>query len=638
MLPNNLFESVFDRSPFGHYLLSPTPDAVILAVNDAFLKASARSREELVGVSLFAAFPHDPDDPLDDGETRLRGSLAKVMASSQPDTLPAVRYPIPVTLPNGEPGFEERFWNATSMPVFGANGELVCISHSNIDVTDQVNSEAAVRESEKRFRALTNATADVIYRMSPDWREMRHLEGRGFMKDTNTPTGAWLDAYIPPDDHARVMAEIARAVATASVLEVEHRVWRADGSCGWTLSRAVPMFDAAGKVYEWIGAASDISERKAWEDKLREADRRKDEFLAMLSHELRNPLAPIGAAAELLQRMKLDEALLKRTSQIIGRQVRHMTALIDDLLDVSRVTRGLVELDQAALDVGAVLHEAVEQVTPLIESRRHVLVLALPPPGTQVLGDRKRLVQVVANLLGNAAKYTPEGGRLGVSAFERDDRLCIEVLDNGIGMAPQLAASAFELFTQAERTSDRASGGLGLGLALVRSMVELHGGEVACESAGPGLGSRFSVCLPLLQASTEAAHLPDAHPQPDAAALRILVVDDNVDAAVTLSMLLEANGHQVQVEHDPLEALDNTLGTPPQVCLLDIGLPGIDGLELARRLRARPGTAHALLIAVTGYGQDSDRQQILEAGFDHHLVKPIDIARLYALLDGARQA
>ncbi|MEM8512093.1 signal transduction histidine kinase [Massilia sp. MP_M2] len=635
MLPTNLFESVFDRSPFGHYLLSPTPEATILAVNDAFLKASARTRKELVGVSLFTAFPQDPDDPTDTGEARLRDSLARVRASSRPDTLPAIRYPIPVVLPNGETGFEERFWTATSTPIFGADGELLCISHSNIDVTDQVNSEAAVRESEKRFRALTNATADVIYRMSADWSEMRRLEGRGFMKDTDAPTGNWLADYIPPDDHALIQAAIARAMQGGAVLELEHRVWRNDGSCGWTLSRAVPMFDAAGEIYEWIGAASDISERKAWEDKLRETDRRKDEFLAMLSHELRNPLAPIGAAAELLQRTKLDDAMLKRTSQIIGRQVKHMTALIDDLLDVSRVTRGLVELDQTLLDVGAVLHEAVEQVTPLIAARGHVLTLNLPPPGTQVLGDHKRLVQVVANLLGNAAKYTPEGGRLGVSAVARGERLCIDVIDNGIGMAPELAARAFDLFTQAERSSDRSSGGLGLGLALVKSLIELHGGEVACTSAGPGQGSRFSACLPLLHASPATVPAPDAWAQPAAgsALLRVLVVDDNVDAAITLSMLLEANGHQVQVEHDPLEALAATLGTPPQVCLLDIGLPGIDGLELARRLRARPGTADALLIAITGYGQDSDRQQILRAGFDHHLVKPIDIAQLYTLLD-----
>jgi len=638
MLPSTLFESAFNSSPFGHYLLSPTPDAIILAVNDAFLRAASRTREELVGVSLFQAFPGNPDDPTDTGEADLRDSLARVRASGLPDTLPAVRYPIPVVLPNGETVFEERFWTSTSTPIFGAAGELVCISHSNRDVTDQVRSEAAVRESEKRFRALTNATAEVIYRMSPDWTQLRHLEGRGFLKDTADPNRFWLDEYIPAEDQDRLHQAIARAIRDSSVFELEHRVRRADGSSGWTLSRAVPMFDAAGRVYEWIGAASDITERKASEEKLREADRRKDEFLAMLAHELRNPLAPIGAAAELLQRMKLDESIIQRTSQIIGRQVGHMTALIDDLLDVSRVTRGLVELDRAPLDVGAVLHEAVEQVTPLIQARRHDLALGLPPPGTLVAGDRKRLVQVVANLLNNAAKYTPEAGRLEVvSRIDTEERLCIDVVDNGIGMAPELAGRAFELFAQAERSSDRSSGGLGLGLALVKSLVELHGGSVACDSAGPGRGSRFSVCLPLLARQAPGAGTPCA--QPCAAAqpgsLRVMVVDDNVDAAVTLSMLLESAGHRVAVEHAAPQALECARAFVPQVCLLDIGLPGIDGLELARRLRALPQTTQAMLVAVTGYGQERDREQILGAGFDHHLVKPIDTGRLYALLAGA---
>ena len=638
MLPPTLFESAFNSSPFGHYLLSPTPDAIILAVNDAFLKASSRTREELVGVSLFQAFPGNPDDPGDTGETDLRTSLARVRATGLPDTLPAVRYPIPVLLPSGETVFEERFWTSTSTPIFGPGGELVCISHSNSDVTAQVRSEAAVRESEKRFRALTNATAEVIYRMSPDWTQLRYLEGRGFLKDTADANRFWLDEYIPPEDQARLHQAIACAIRDSSVFELEHRVRRADGSHGWTLSRAVPMFDAAGKVYEWIGAASDITERKASEEKLREADRRKDEFLAMLAHELRNPLAPIGAAAELLQRMKLDETIVQRTSQIIGRQVGHMTALIDDLLDVSRVTRGLVELDSAPLDVGAVLHEAVEQVTPLIQARRHDLALRLPPPGTLVAGDRKRLVQVVANLLNNAAKYTPEGGRLEVASIvDAGERLCVDVLDNGIGMAPELAVRAFELFAQAERSSDRSSGGLGLGLPLVKSLVELHGGSVACDSAGPGRGSRFSVCLPLLarQAPDAAPPREELHAAAQPGSLRVMVVDDNVDAAVTLSMLLESAGHRVAVEHEALRALECAHAFAPQVCLLDIGLPGIDGLELARRLRALPETMEAMLVAVTGYGQERDRAQILDAGFDHHLVKPIDTGRLYALLEGA---
>ena len=637
MLSATLFESAFNSSPFGHYLLSPTADAIILAVNDAFLKASSRTREELLGVSLFTAFPGNPDDPEDTGEADLRASLAKVRATGLPDTLPAVRYPIPVVLPDGRTVVEERFWTSTSTPIFGPGGELTCISHSNNDVTAQVRSEAAVRESEKRFRALTNATAEVIYRMNPDWTQLRHLEGRGFLKDTDDANGLWLEEYVPPEDQGRLHQEIARAIRDRSVFELEHRVRRADGSSGWTLSRAVPMFDTAGEVYEWIGAASDITERKAAEEKLREADRRKDEFLAMLAHELRNPLAPIGAAAELLQRIKLDETMIKRTSQIIGRQVGHMTALIEDLLDVSRVTRGLVQLDSEPLDVGAVLHEAVEQVMPLIQARRHDLALRLPPPGTLVAGDRKRLVQVVANLLNNAAKYTPEDGRLEVASFiDAERRLCIDVVDNGIGMAPELAARAFELFAQAERSSDRSSGGLGLGLALVKSLVDLHGGAVACDSAGPGRGSRFSVCLPLLERQSDAAAPPCDEPRSAAppGSLRVMVVDDNVDAAVTLSMLLESGGHQVAVEHEALRALQCAQQFSPQVCLLDIGLPGIDGLELARRLRALPQAANALLVAVTGYGQARDRDQILGAGFDHHLVKPIDTGRLYALLEG----
>jgi CheY-like chemotaxis protein/anti-sigma regulatory factor (Ser/Thr protein kinase) len=253
------------------------------------------------------------------------------------------------------------------------------------------------------------------------------------------------------------------------------------------------------------------------------------------------------------------------------------------------------------------------------------------------MGDKKRLVQVLANILNNATKYTQEGGHLRVAASVRDDAVDVAIADDGIGMAPELAARAFDLFAQAERTSDRASGGLGLGLALVKNLVELHGGTVACTSDGPGRGSRFTVTLPRLQ----AAATPDA---PDDAArdatgdegLSIMVVDDNVDAAAMLAMLLEASGHRVTVEHDPLRALERAEEEAPQACLLDIGLPGIDGYELARRLRARPSTAHALLVAITGYGQESDRQRASAAGFDRHLVKPIDLGILQDVLAEGR--
>jgi len=637
MLSPDLFEAVFNHSPIGHYLLSPTPEATVLAVNDAFLKASGRRREELVGVSLFVAFPRNPDDPADTGETDLRRSLARVVATGQLDRLPAQRYPIPVVLPNGETGFEERFWSAVSTPIFGADGQIVCISHTTIDVTEQVRSEAALRESEARYRALANATADVIYRMSPDWTQMRQLDGRGFLKDTPDTRRYWIDDYVPADEQQRVHEAIAAAIRAKAVFELEHRVRRLDGTVGWTYSRAVPMLDARGEIHEWIGAASDITERKLAEEKLRESDRRKDEFLAMLAHELRNPLAPIGAAAELLQRARLDESPVRKTSQVVGRQVAHMTELIDDLLDVSRVTRGQVELEQAPLDLRDIVTDAVEQVMPLALARGQRLDVDVPAHGVRVMGDKKRLVQVLANILNNATKYTQEGGRLRLAAVVRDDAVDIDIADNGIGMAPELAARAFDLFAQAERTSDRASGGLGLGLALVRSLVELHSGTVTCASDGPGLGSRFTVTLPRLQAAAApAASDAAARDATEDEGLSIMVVDDNVDAAAMLAMLLEASGHRVIVENDPMRALERAEEEAPQACLLDIGLPGIDGFELARRLRARPATAHALLVAITGYGQDSDRQRASAAGFDRHLVKPIDLGILQDVLAGGR--
>ncbi len=635
MLSPALFEAVFTHSPIGHYLLSPTPEATILAVNDAFLKASGRTREELVGVSLFEAFPRNPDDPADTGETVLRRSLARVVATGQPDRLPAQRYPIPVVLPNGEMGYEERFWTAVSTPVFGTDGAILCISHTTNDVTEQVRSEAALRESEARYRALTNATADVVYRMSPDWSQLRQLDGRGFLKDTSDASRYWIDDYIPAEDQERIHLAIAAATRAKSTFELEHRVRRLDGSVGWTYSRAVPMLDARGDIEEWIGAASDITERKLAEEKLKESDRRKDEFLAMLAHELRNPLAPIGAAAALLQRARLDEGLVRKTSEIIGRQVAHMTELIDDLLDVSRVTRGQVELDEAALDMRAIVADAVEQAMPLVRTRHQQLDVDVPAHAMPVMGDAKRLVQILANLLNNAAKYTQEGGRLRLAARVRGNEVVVDVVDNGIGMAPELAARAFDLFAQAERTSDRASGGLGLGLALVRSLVELHGGTVSCASAGPGQGSRFTVTLPLLAAGAAPAAPRDEAQAAQERGLSIMVVDDNVDAAETLGLLLEASGHRVSIEHDPLHALERSRTEAPQVCLLDIGLPGMDGYELARQLRAQPSTAHAFLVAITGYGQDSDRRLAAEAGFDRHLVKPIDLESLRDALAGA---
>ena len=441
------------------------------------------------------------------------------------------------------------------------------------------------------------------------------------------PFGAGAQTWppaAPSGIRSGVAAPLSRPGAVTTCLFVHHdapRVWNED--------ELRVIADAA----ERIGSAV---ERVRAEEALRAADRRKDEFLAMLAHELRNPLAPIAAAAQLLNMGQADGERIARTSGIIGRQVAHMTGLIDDLLDVSRVTRGLAVLESAPVDLKRVAADAAEQVRPLIEARRHALALHLAAEPAWVEGDHKRLVQVLANLLNNAAKYTPDGGRLALAMTATPEQVEIAVSDNGCGIAPELLPTVFELFSQAERTPDRAQGGLGLGLALVKSLAELHGGSVCAESAGPAAGSRFTVRLPRRAAPVEReTPVPAALAAAPAAGFDVLVVDDNVDAATTMAMLLESGGYRTTVLHDPAEALCHAQSGSFGACVLDIGLPGMDGHELARRLRALPGTAQALMLAVTGYGQ---RETAPRAGsaFDRFLVKPADPAQLFALL--ARRA
>jgi PAS domain S-box-containing protein len=394
-------------------------------------------------------------------------------------------------------------------------------------------------------------------------------------------------------------------------------------------------------TYDEVRLIEDVAER-SWsaiervraEEALRQADSRKDEFLAMLAHELRNPLAPISAAAQLLNRGPLDPDRVARTSTIIGRQVAHMTGLIDDLLDVSRVTRGLVVLARDEVDLKRVVADALEQVRPLIEARRHQFAVHLGPDPALVEGDYKRLVQVLANLLNNAAKYTPEGGKLMVWLGVTDDQVALSVSDTGIGITRDLLPKVFDLFSQAKRTPDRAQGGLGLGLALVKSLVELHGGSVAVSSEGRDAGSAFTVRLPRLRQrgreQQDLAGAPVAEARQDTAPLNVLLVDDNVDAAQTLAMLLESSGHTVTMAHEPMDALVRARLNGYDVFLLDIGLPGMDGFDLARGLRALGRAKGALMVAVTGYGQQFDRDSALQAGFDHYLVKPADPAALLA--------
>jgi len=404
---------------------------------------------------------------------------------------------------------------------------------------------------------------------------------------------------------------------------------------GLTAQQQFMLTTMAHQVMSQIELRQALAEQASLNEALRRADQRKDEFLAMLAHELRNPLAPIVSAATMLSNFELQPSMVQRAADIIARQAGHMTSLIDDLLDVSRVTRGKVELEFVELDLKDVMADAVEQVRPLIEKHDHRLVLESMPAPLLVVGDRKRLVQVMTNLLSNAAKYTLEGGRIEVRMAARGALIDVAIRDDGIGMSPELIDSAFDLFSQGARGLDRSQGGLGIGLALVRSLLKLHGGEVTATSDGPGCGSTFLVTLPLSAragAATPSAGADPAGAQGNPASLRIGVVDDNEDAAVTLALLLETLGHTVSVAHSARDALASLPRFEPDVCLLDIGLPEMNGFELARALRAKPGTDHAILIAVTGYAQEKDRIEARAAGFHDLFAKPVDLEMLGAAL------
>jgi signal transduction histidine kinase/DNA-binding response OmpR family regulator len=378
----------------------------------------------------------------------------------------------------------------------------------------------------------------------------------------------------------------------------------------------------------------EIARTREAEEKLLEASRRKDEFLAMLSHELRNPLAPIRNAVELVRRIAPADARIAWARDVVDRQVTHLAQLVDELLDVSRITQGKITLRKENIELGKVLAHAVETARPLIESRHHRLELSLPTAPVWMTGDFARLAQVVANLLNNAAKYTPEGGRIELAASAGEGEAIVVVRDNGVGIDGELLPRVFDLFAQGQRSLDRAQGGLGVGLTVVQRLVELHKGRVSVASEGAGAGSEFRIVLPCLsevpQAETEKHSVAATRESP--AGRRVLVVDDNADAADSIAVLLRMEGHEVKTVYDGPQALASSQVFAPSVVVLDVGLPGMNGYEVARRLREMPETRRALFIALTGYGQKEDRSLAAAAGFDHHFIKPADPRAIHAII------
>ncbi len=523
----------------------------------------------------------------------------------------------------------------------------------------------ALHAQDRQFRALVTASSDVIYRMDPAWQQVRSLYGGDFLESATPERASWLESYVPEEDQPGVAEAIARAIRTRDIFQLEHRVRRADGSIGWTFSRAIPILsESSGEITEWFGAATDVTHRKLVElelqdrdERLREADRRKDEFLATLAHELRNPLAPIRNAVYLLSTIGTDEQRLHRLREMLERQVSHMVRLVDDLMEISRVSRGQIELRQDRVRIADVIDAAVESVRPLVDASRHRLSISVPIRALWVQGDAVRLTQVVANLLNNAARYTPAGGHIELQAGEEPgegdgdsdrkdegegeaqaNRIVISVKDNGIGIAADQLPRLFEMFSQIERRISRAHGGLGIGLSLAQRLVQMHGGTIRAASAGPDQGSCFSVLLPAAAAPMPqpagAAPSPPAADAADAVrpARRVLLVDDNRDAADSTAELLKELGADLRVVYDGEAALMTVNDWQPALVILDIGMPGMDGHEVARRLRAELGERTPVLSALTGWGQADDRAKTQASGFDHHLVKPVDLQDLQRLM------
>ena len=409
-----------------------------------------------------------------------------------------------------------------------------------------------------------------------------------------------------------------------------------------TLQRANAELESAN-----VSLQNEITERARVELALKEADRHKDEFLAMLAHELRNPLAPIYNAVQLMRRKSIDDPQLVWSRDVIERQTMHLSRLVDDLLDVSRITRGKINLTKEPLEVTNLISRAVETTHPLIVERAHDLVIDVPDEPLRVLGDPTRLTQALGNVLSNAAKYTERGGRITVRVSREGPEVLIRVIDNGEGIPADLLPVIFNLFTQLERTSGHAQGGLGIGLALVRKLVEMHGGSVTAHSDGVGHGSEFVIRLPLQMPTEQIGEVSDVHTNGssngpldpsaqetgDRVKRRILLADDNNDALESLATLLQLGGHDVVTASNGALALECAERHRPEVMLLDIGMPLLDGYEVARRIRVQPWGRQITLVALTGWGQDSDRRRSREAGFDTHLVKPLDMDKLMDLLE-----
>lgn len=531
-----------------------------------------------------------------------------------------------------------RFWaNVVITTLRETDGTLAGFAKITRDLTERRQHEEALRQSEQRLRLLVENVRDyAIFMLDPEGVVRSWNKGAQAITGYTASEiiGRHFSTFYTPDDLAAAKPELELKVALEKS-RVEDEGWRVrkDGTLFWANVVVTAVRDGSGRLLGFAKVTRDMSDRTRLEE-LERSSRRMSEFLAMLAHELRNPLAPIRNAVTIMQLETLNSPVLRNCRDVIDRQLTHVTRLVDDLLDVGRLTTGKIKLRKEMLRLGEVAHRSAETVRPLIEARRHQLDIEVPVQPVYVNGDSVRLSQVVQNLLVNAAKYTPEGGRILLRLAQSDGFAVITVEDNGSGIEPEQLDSIFELFVQAEAGSGTESG-LGIGLTLARSLVEMHGGSLMAYSAGLGQGSTFTVHLPAAAQVAEEDRDPGG--AVPAGGLRVLVVDDNRDSADSATDILRLLGNRVETAYDGPGAVAAAQRFQPQVIVLDLAMPGMDGFEARRQLRAQPGLGQSFMIAMTGFGNEDDKRRTRAAGFDAHLTKPVELDALIALMNEARE-
>lgn len=608
----SVFESTSDAILIFDY------EGTLIEVNPAACSMHGYSYEEMVGMSG-AAIVH-PDD-----QHKFADFVKEVSAGE--------RYHVEGThvRKSGEPLAIQV--TGTSF-VFAGRDALLAVVR---DMSDEKKAIEALRENQQRLEFVMESMPQKIFTATPegdvDYFNSNWMEFTGLSFEDIKSWG-WTQ-FIHPDDVEENIRSWQHSIDTGEPFQLQHRFRRADGEYRWHLSRALPMRNDEGEIIKWIGANSEIDEVKNLQDELRavaanlsESNRRKTEFLATLSHELRNPLAPIRTGLELLKMVSDDPPRIEETRSMMERQTKQLVRLIDDLLDISRVTQDKLELRTSTVELADVVRSGVEASQPLIQELHRKLTVSLPDEPIHLEADPSRLAQVVSNLLNNAAKYTSEEGQIWLTAAQEGDEAVIKVRDNGLGIPEEMQSLIFEMFSQIDRPSEPGLKGLGIGLTLVKQLVDMHGGEIEVHSDGPGKGSEFVVRLRILEADVSRRQTETAASETPSKGLRILVVDDNKAAADMLATVTEMLGNDVRTAYDGQQATEIAAEFRPAVILMDLGMPKMDGCEAARHIRAQHWGENTVLVALTGWGQEEDRQRTTEAGFNHHLVKPAEPAIL----------